>query len=274
VTEVRLIPIGAVARRGADIDRVLAGLGGDASYRFKMLRANLAACLFYVSRREFYIRPMIPPTFEHDAFTGPVQRLYLSATMGEAGELERSFGRTGIKRVPVPPAWDRTGSGRRFFVFPELAPPADDPAAEDIDDNDDDSDAVDDGDGESAGLIGELLDLASKRLALTPDDESARRIADALGVPATERYTAKDADTGIQPFLDPPVGTLLAPNRYDGMDLAADACRMMLMAGLPTASHLQDRFLESKLRASEVLQERIRTRVLQGAGRCTRGPKD
>lgn len=49
---------------------------------------------------------------------------------------------------------------------------------------------------------------------------------------------------------------------------------MMLMAGLPSASHLQDRFLESKLRAGEVLHERIRTRIVQGAGRCTRGPKD
>lgn len=256
-SEVRLIPIGAVARHETAIDQVLAGLEGDASYRFKMIRANLASCLFYVSRREFYIRPMIPPTFEHDPFTSPTQRLYLSATLGDAGELERAFGRTGIKRVPVPPAWDRTGSGRRFFVFPELAPtPADDDGTSD------------------AGLTGELLDLATKRLVLTPDDDSARRIADALEVPASERFTAKDADTGIQPFLDAEVGTLLAANRYDGMDLAADSCRMMLMAGLPTGSHLQDRFLETKLRASEVLHERIRTRVLQGAGRCTRGPKD
>jgi hypothetical protein len=58
------------------------------------------------------------------------------------------------------------------------------------------------------------------------------------------------------------------------MDLADKACRLMLLSGLPTASHLQDQFLEAKLRASEVLYERIRTRVLQGAGRCTRGPKD
>jgi hypothetical protein len=133
---------------------------------------------------------------------------------------------------------------------------------------------VDDDSASDAGLIGELLDLAAKRLVLTPDDDSARRIADALDVPASERFTAKDADTGIQPFLDAEAGTLLAANRYDGMDLAADSCRMMLMAGLPTGSHLQDRFLETKLRASEVLHERIRTRVLQGVGRCTRGPKD
>lgn len=265
-SEVRLIPIGAIARHADAIDQVLAAMTGDASYRFKMLRANLASCLFYVARREFYIRPMIPPTFEHEPFTAPSQRLYLSATLGDAGELERAFGRTEIKRVPVPTAWDRSGSGRRFFVFPELAAASSIPHARDED--------SDEGTEPDAGLVGHLLDLSKKRLVLTPDDESATRIANLLNVPNTKRFTAKDSDAGIQPFIEADEGTLLAPNRYDGMDLAADACRMMLMSGLPTASHLQDRFLESKLRASEVLHERIRTRVLQGAGRCTRGPKD
>jgi hypothetical protein len=117
-TEVRLLPISAVDRHVSDVDAVLATLEGDASFRFKMLRANLRSCLFYVARSEFYVRPMIPPTFEHDAFTDPAQRVYLSATLGDAGELERAFGRDSIARVPVPEAWDRTGSGRRFFVFP------------------------------------------------------------------------------------------------------------------------------------------------------------
>jgi hypothetical protein len=271
-SEVRLIPVGAVARHAEDIDRVLAGLQGDAAYRFKMLRANLTACLFYVSRREFYIRPMIPPTFEHEPFTDPFQRLYLSATLGAAGELERAFGRADIKRVPVPPAWDRTGSGRRFFVFPDLAPAPVQAAPAEAADNDAQLEAEEHEHG--AGLVGDLLDLAKKRLLLTPDDDSARRIANLLKIPAKERFIVKDADTGIQPFIDAVSGTLLAPNRYDGMDLAAEACRMLLMSGLPTASHLQDRFLEVKLRAGEVLHERIRTRVLQGVGRCTRGRKD
>jgi hypothetical protein len=214
-SEVRLIPVGAVARHAEDIDRVLAGLKDNPMYRFRMLRESLSSCLFYVSRREFYIRPMIPPTFEHTPFTAPVQRLYLSATLGDAGELERAFGRTNIKRVPVPPAWDRTGSGRRFFVFPELtAPRAEVPVK---DKNSEDKAKPD------AGLVGDLLDLTKKRLVLTPDDDSATKIADMLGVSAAERFTAKDADTGIQPFLDADSGTLLAPNRYDGMDLAADS---------------------------------------------------
>ena len=64
-SEVRLLPIGAVTRHVEDLDRILAGLTGDLAYRVRMLRANLRSCLFYVSRSEFYIRPMIPPTFEH-----------------------------------------------------------------------------------------------------------------------------------------------------------------------------------------------------------------
>ncbi|WP_460545878.1 DEAD/DEAH box helicase [Glycomyces halotolerans] len=260
---VRLLPISAIARHADDIEQVLASVKGDASYRFRMLRSNLVSCLFFVSWREIYIRPMIPPTFEHDPFTKPAQRLYLSATLGDAGELERAFGRTGIERVPVPTAWDRAGSGRRFFVFPELASPATHPTM-----------ASDETAGSDTELITELLGLAAKRLVLTPDDDRANGIAQVLGVPADERFTAKDANLGIQPFIDAETGTLLAANRYDGMDLAAESCRMMLMDGLPTATHLQDRFLDTKLRASEVLQERIRTRVLQGAGRCTRGPKD
>lgn len=272
VGEVRLIPIGAVARHVEDIDRVLSGLTGNSSFRFKMLRTNLTSCLFYVSRNEFYIRPMIPPTFDHRPFTQPTQRLYLFATLGDAGELERAFGRTDIRRVPVRAAWERTGSGRRFFVFPELAAISTASHLDGADVNEVDGPELEAEAG--ARLVGELLGLAKKRLVLTPDDESANKIADLLHLPATERFTAKDAEKGIQPFIDADSGTLLASNRYDGMDLAADACRMMLMAGLPTASHLQDRFLETKLRASEVLHERIRTRVLQGAGRCTRGPKD
>lgn len=194
-SEVRLIPIGAVTRHVEDIDRVLAGKEGDASYRFKMLRANLSSCLFYVSRLEFYIRPMIPPTFEHQPFTDPTQRLYLSATLGDAGELERALGRTDIKRVHVPTAWDRSGSGRRFFVFPELAVPPTEATVGD--------EKTEDENEPDAGLIDDLLNLSKKRLVLTPDNESATQIANLLNVPASERYTAKDSDTGIQPSSTP-----------------------------------------------------------------------
>lgn len=272
--EVRMIPLAAIASRLHDIDSVLdTGIVSrtSARFRFSMLRENLASCLFYVSRDGWYIRPMIAPTFQHPAFVDPDQRIYLSATLGEAGELERAFGRSPIERIPSPSAWERTGSGRRFFVFPDLAVFS--AATDTVSVSPSQPDQL-------AGLaelvqpplLNRLADLAEKHLILTQQGAAAAEIANRLMVPDQQRFDA--SDTTVEAFKQAPRGTLLAPNRYDGMDLADQTCRFMIMAEVPTASHLQDRFLSSKLRAGEVLAERIRTRIVQGAGRCTRGPQD
>ena len=251
--DVRLLPLSAVAERIAELDQVLSvGLPVDSKFKFSMVRQSLVSCLFFVASAGWYIRPMIPPTFDHDPFTRPTQRIYLSATLGDAGELERAFGRAPIARVPVPEAWERTGSGRRFFVFPQLV----------------------DRDASSPSALEEVARLAEKKLILTPDKASAQVMAEFLEIPLADQIEAASSETAVQEFADSPSGTLLAAGRYDGMDLAGETCRLMIMSGAPDASHLQERFLVSKLRATDILAERVRTRLIQGAGRCTRGPQD
>jgi hypothetical protein len=53
------------------------------------------------------------PASENSLFTTARQRLYLSATLGDGGELERVFGRAGIVRLPLPETspipWVSTG---------------------------------------------------------------------------------------------------------------------------------------------------------------------
>ena len=273
--EVRLLPQRAIHDGLAEIISVLdAGLEkfSSAWWRFQMVREHLSSCLFFVSRSNWYIRPMIPPTFEHGAFTDPVQRVYLSATLGEAGELERAFGRTAIARIAAPEAWERTGSGRRFFVFPDLAQfdPDHDTTVEPVKAGPDELEGVHV--VEEPTALKRIADLAEKRLILTQGKSDSAEIATLLEVPKSERTIA--SDTTVAAFKKADVGTLLAANRYDGMDLADEACRFMILSGVPTASHLQDKFLSGKLRAGEVLAERVRTRIVQGAGRCTRGPQD
>jgi hypothetical protein len=51
-------------------------------------------------------------------------------------------------------------------------------------------------------------------------------------------------------------------------------CALNEPTRVPDATHLQDMFLATRLRARSVLDERVRTRLVQGAGRCTRGPVD
>ncbi len=72
--------------------------GHHPSLRFawSVLRDSLHACHLYVSRRSILIRPLIPPSSTHIAFAGARQRVYMSATLGSGGELERVTGRFPI----------------------------------------------------------------------------------------------------------------------------------------------------------------------------------
>lgn len=290
--DVRMIPLPIISKHKAALAGVLDGAVAekpDLKWGVQRLMPQLDSCLFYVDRKSWYIRPMIPPTHEHSPFTDPAQRIYLSATMGRGGELERAFGRPSIAKIGVPDAWEKTGSGRRFIVFPSLvreeeglehaeSAASDEPSAQAVEASPTETAAADESEAviveeeQLEPLTKKLLDLADKRLVLTQNTRTAEAIATVLGLAEHYIYRVKDGEFAA--FADAPKGTLLAANRYDGMDLADDVCRIMLIHGLPAATHLQDQFLESKLRAKSVLQERVRTRVLQGLGRCTRGPQD
>ena len=63
--------------------------------------------MIYVSHRRLLIRPLISPTESHSAFADAQRRVYMSATLGSGGELERAFGRRKIRRMPVPRGWDK-----------------------------------------------------------------------------------------------------------------------------------------------------------------------
>lgn len=92
----------------------------SAWWSWNTVRPGLASCLVYVSWREILIRPFIPPTSDNEPFSRADQRVYLSATLGHAGELERSFGRSKVVRLPLPDGRSPR-SGRRYFIFADLA---------------------------------------------------------------------------------------------------------------------------------------------------------
>ena len=88
-------------------------------YPWSVVRDYLHACHLYVSYNGILIRPIIAPVNTHLPFSNAKQHVYMSATLGEGGELERLFGTEQITRLPVPKGWDRQGVGRRLFLFPE-----------------------------------------------------------------------------------------------------------------------------------------------------------
>jgi hypothetical protein len=246
-----MLPVKAMHRRLQKIDSVLASASGDMKYRYTLIRPALDRCLFYLGWEGFLIRPYIPPTNFHPHFIDAVQRVYISATLGDGGELERAFGRAPIVRLPVPAGWDQRSSGRRFFVFPELIK------------------------GNVARtLTRSLIDGQDKALIIAPSNKLLEASKATLVPEGMTVYGKGQIEKTLDGFRNADRGVLALANRYDGIDLADNSCRMTVLDGQPMGAHLQERFLINSLRAGRVLEERLRTRVIQGAGRCTRGLKD
>jgi Rad3-related DNA helicase len=222
-------------------------------YAWRMLADHLNACQLYVSSSEIVIRPLIPPTWTHTPFANATQRIFMSATLGAGGDLERLTGRSKIKRLGIPEGWDRQGIGRRFFIFPEKSLT----------------------EGETLQLRRNLMRMAKRSLVLSPSNEAAvavqKDVADHLRYPT---FDAADLEETKASFTAADCAVAVVANRYDGIDFPNDDCRLLFIEGLPRATNLQERFLMTRMGAQHLFNERIQTRVLQAIGRCTRGLND
>ncbi|WBQ05043.1 DEAD/DEAH box helicase [Kribbella sp. CA-293567] len=228
----------------------------NAKYALIKLRGHLDKCLVFLSYGSLLIRPLIPPTASHPGFDSPRQRVYMSATLGAGGELERVFGRPKIKRIAIPKGWDQQGTGRRFFCFPELTTDLSKAPA-----------GVDD-------WVASTIKEQGRTVVMVPDKYTAEEFARTKIPAGIEILRASDVEDDLSVFTSKDSAVLMLTNRYDGVDLPNNDCRLVILADLPTRGDLQERFLYSALGANDVLEERVRSRVAQGSGRATRNSGD
>jgi len=222
-------------------------------YSWQMLQDHIHACQVYVSSNEILIKPLIPPTWVHGAFENAKQRVYMSATLGLGGDLERLTGRTNIERLPVPAGWDKQGIGRRFFIFPEKSLNYE----------------------EIVDLRRKLMKQAGRSIVLTSNNESAKELINDVDTHLEfPIFTAAELENSKSDFVSSNEAVAVIVNRYDGIDFPEDDCRLLFVDGLSQSTNLQEKFFINKMGASLLYNDRIQTRALQAIGRCTRGLND
>ena len=227
--------------------------GNQLYFSWSLLREHLQACHLYVSSGQILIRPLLPPIHTHEPFHNAKQRIYMSATLGSGGDLERITGRPKIHRLKPASMTDEQGIGRRFFVFPEVA----------LDEL------------ETEELIKRALPIFGRALFITPSEKKAgdrRKKIEALNTYSV--FNAAEIEFSKLNFTSTNNAVAVMANRYDGMDFPHEECRLLILEGLPKASNLQERFLLSKMCCSVLLDDRIQTRIVQAIGRCTRANSD
>ncbi len=225
----------------------------DLRHPWSMLRDHLHACQLYLTPNDILLRPLIPPTWTHEPFVNAKQRIFMSATLGAGGDLERMTGRRKIMRLPVLGGWDRQGIGRRYFIFPEMSL----------------------NETEAITLRRELMKRAGRSLVLVPSDRARQEIVDDVTKEiGFKTFNADDIETSKKPFVHEKQAAAVVANRYDGIDFPGDDCRLLFIDGLPRATNAQERFLMSRMGAGVLFNERVQTRILQAIGRCTRALQD
>ncbi|WP_158575543.1 helicase C-terminal domain-containing protein [Agathobacter rectalis] len=90
------------------------------------------------------------------------------------------------------------------------------------------------------------------------------------------RTVTKDNIDGIVKALKSGkhVGKIIFVNRYDGIDLPGDACRMLVIDGLPPLNSIKDRYIQSVAPQSTILLREQVQRIEQGMGRGVRSNDD
>lgn len=223
----------------------------ELKYPWKNIKANLHACNMFLSKESILIRPYIPPTLTYGPFCNAKQRIYMSATLGESGELERIIGVSKIHRLPMVEEWKGKSIGRRFFLFPNA----------------------------SFKNYGELFikinNLFERALFLVQDNKSVKIYKEFIQENTdSEVFLIKDIENNLEDFSKNNNAVAILANRYDGIDMEGDTCHLLMLNQLPNGTHLQERFLTTKMSSSILFEERVRTKVIQAVGRCTRSATD
>jgi hypothetical protein len=235
------------------LDQVLRKTEHNARFVWPLLRPHLESCFFLVSAHEIAIRPFISPTHTHTAFSQAKQRIYMSATLGDGSDLLRAYGVSKIDVLKSP----NPQFGRRYVFVPGLYRT----------------------EADSYVALGALWnELIPKRAVLLSPSE--RILNDAFGQFANAaaqtpvRLTSSSIADTLTPFTGTTNAVLALANRYDGLDLPDDDCRLLVMAGSPVAVNLMERHLAERWKLTSLFRRRERTRLIQGMGRCTRNATD
>ena len=167
----------------------------------------------------------MPPTWTHTPFQNAKQRIYMSATLGAGGDLERLTGRAKIERIEAPEDFRRAGVGRRFFMFPGLSLEPD--ACE--------------------KLRKRMQEHAGRSVVLTPHRAAAEAIANQFKEKdGFEIFTADDIEASKKAFVESEKAVAIMAGRFDGIDFPNDDCRLLCLDALPKATNAQERFFMSQ----------------------------
>ena len=247
------VPYISWANRAQEVRQRIAGIAWEEfPFVWPLIRDSFEQCHALISRDRFVITPLHPIVDLFPSFTGCPRRIYMSATVADDSSIIKTFDADSCSvSDPISPT-SLAGVGERMILAPELMPLTD---------------------GNSRELANRLAKEVAKTagvVILTPSTAIAKKWEDIATV-----VEGEDVAHAVNSLRNRSSnGPFVFPNRYDGIDLLSDSCRLLIISGLPQGSNVYDLFRAAVLEGSGTLDTTLAQRVEQGMGRGTRGGGD
>ncbi len=246
------IPYWAWREQQVSVTEFLKSRGDRFGLTWPLLRDSLKMCHAFLSRNSFTITPILPFVNMFPSFSDCKRRIYMSATMADDSELIRTFDVSPAAiRTPIS-SRSLAGISERMVLVPDLM-------------------RSNFSQAHVAQLVKWMAENKQGAVVLVPSDKATDSWA-AVGEVAKGSAAAEDLIARLQKGNT--YGPAIFSNRYDGVDLPGDSCRLLVLSGLPSGTSSYELFRASALHGGVSITRLLAQRIEQGIGRGARGSGD
>jgi tetratricopeptide (TPR) repeat protein len=247
------IPYWAWDQKFVEVQSILDQIKGLFPFTWSLIRDRLRECYSIIGKDEITVTPLFPPVRMIPTFADCPRRVYMSATLNDDSPIIENFDADPDSIKNPISAKTLAGIGERMIIIPKITKLK---YPEEADEK--------------------IVQKFSKRgfgiVILVPSKFAAEKW-EKLG--ETYADTTKKVDEYVKLLIDRKSdGPYVFANRYDGIDLQGDSCRILILDGLPSQSGEYEKYEARVMTGSTFLSSLISVRIEQGIGRATRGRGD
>lgn len=224
------------------------------AFVWPLLRDNLHLCHALISRNSFTITPVLPLVNAFPTFSDSRRRIYMSATIADDSEIVRTFDADQLLVSNALTSRSLAGISERMILIPDLMP-----------------------------FQLDTFDAVSRLLTWTAEKKDLGAVVLVQSNKAAERWSSKAKFVEGSEEVECLIGQLqerafngpvVLANRYDGIDLPGDSCRLLVIEGLPAGTTDYELMRAATLYGGESISRMLAQRIEQGIGRGARGSGD
>jgi len=249
------IPYWSWNDKQTEVLKILADIRDSAEVKFvwPILKDRLDKCQAYISGSSIEISPYLTCIDKYGVFSGANSRILMSATTQDDSFFCRDLGICPEAVVKPLTNKKQKWAGEKLILIPSL---------------------IDDSLDRQYVLKWACTSNAKRRFGVVSltssfkDADYYKNFGSIIASPKTIFQLIGNLKEGQYEH------SLVLANRYDGIDLPDNACRILILDSLPYFDSLSDKYEESCRSSNNMISIRIAQKIEQGLGRSVRGERD